>query len=88
MTGDLKSAAGEACPFEFNFNAATFKVGDVVSYRIPGQFGDFPFVGTLLEVAADHVVLSSDPKDPTERLRATRESRPVVEKYPQPEPGG
>jgi hypothetical protein len=85
MTGDMKSAAGEACPFEFNFNAEAFKVGDVVSYRIPAQFGDFPFVGTLLVVTDDHVVLSSDPKDHTERLCATRESRPVVEKYPQPE---
>ena len=72
---------GESCPFEFNFDPATFKVGDMVSFRIPKEFQDFPFVGVLVEVHEDYVVLQSDPKDPTERLRATRESRPVVAAY-------
>ena len=70
--------AGEACPFEFNFDAATFKVGDVVSYRVSGSLEGFPFVGTLLEVHADHVVISPDPAKPDERYRGTRESRPLV----------
>jgi len=41
---------GESCPFEFNFDQATFKVGDLVSYRVTGSLDGFPFVGTLLEV--------------------------------------
>jgi hypothetical protein len=68
----------EACPFEFNFDPASFKVGDTVSYRVPTEFQDFPFVGVLLEVHEDHVILTSDPKDPNDRMRATRESRPIV----------
>ncbi|MCW1383999.1 hypothetical protein OLX02_14345 [Novosphingobium sp. KCTC 2891] len=68
------------CPFEFNFDAATFKVGDVVSYRIGGgSFDGMPFVGTLLEVHVDHVVIAGDPSDPEVRYRGTRESRPVVD---------
>lgn len=70
---------GENCPFEFNFDAATFKVGDVVSYRVTGSLSDFPFMGTLLEVHDDHVILTSDPDDPNGRMRGTRESRPVVD---------
>jgi hypothetical protein len=27
------------------------------------------------------VILASDPKDPTERMRATREARPIVGEY-------
>jgi hypothetical protein len=69
---------GEECPFEFNFDPDTFKVGDTVSYRVTGSLEDFPFVGTLLEVHDDHVVISGDANDPASRMRATRESRPVV----------
>ncbi len=70
---------GETCPFEFNFDPATFKVGDVVSYRIPERFGDMPFVGTILAVHDDWVELSpNDPSDPDRRMRGTRASRPVV----------
>ena len=70
---------GENCPFTFNFDAASFKAGDVVSYRIPDKFQDFPFVGTLLEVHEDHVVISpNDPSEPDRRMKGTRESRPVV----------
>lgn len=70
---------GEKCPFAFNFDEATFKVGDVVSYRVTGSLSDFPFVGTLLEVGDDFVVISADPNDPDSHMRGTRESRPVVE---------
>ena len=71
---------GEACPFEFNFDAATFKVGDVVSYRVSGAtFADWPFVGTLIEVHGDHVIIQPDPTKPDERYRGTRESRPLVD---------
>jgi hypothetical protein len=70
----------EACPFEFNFDPATFKAGDVVSYRVTGSLDGFPFVGTLVEVHEDYVLISpGDPTKPDERYRGTRESRPVVE---------
>jgi hypothetical protein len=70
---------GEACPFEFNFDPASFKVGDSVSYRVTGSLEGFPFVGTLVEVHADHVVIAGDPLKPDEHYRGTRESRPLVE---------
>lgn len=69
---------GESCPFEFNFDPATFKAGDPVSYRATGMDG-FPFMGTLLEVHDDHVIISADANDPASRMRGTRESRPVVD---------
>jgi hypothetical protein len=72
-------ATGESCPFEFNFDPATFKAGDIVSYRVTGSLEGFPFVGTILEVHEDHVILSADANDPTSRMRGTRESRPMVE---------
>lgn len=72
-------AKDEACPFEFNFDPATFKVGDMVSYRVPDGFEGFPFVGTILAVFDDHIEISpGDPKEPDKRMRGTRESRPVV----------
>ena len=71
--------AGEACPFEFNFDPATFKVGDTVSYRVTGSLEGFPFVGTLLEVHEEFVVIAGDPTDPEARYRGTRESRPLVD---------
>ena len=70
--------SGEGCPFEFNFDAASFRPGDLVSYRVTGSLEGFPFVGTLLEVHEDHVILSPDPTKPDERYRGTRESRPLV----------
>jgi len=70
---------GDNCPFEFNFDEKTFKAGDLVSYRVTGSLEGFPFVGTLLEVHDDHVVISADPEDPASRMRGTRESRPVVQ---------
>jgi hypothetical protein len=70
---------GEACPFEFNFDEKTFKVGDSVSYRVTGSLANFPFVGTLVEVHEDHVLIAGDPSDPAKLYRGTRESRPVVD---------
>ena len=70
---------GEACPFEFNFDAATFKVGDTVSYRVNGSLEGFPFVGTLIEVHDDHVIIGAEPGKPAVRYRGTRESRPQVD---------
>ncbi len=63
----MDSGSGESCPFEFNFDPATFKIGDTVSYRVSGSLEGFPFVGVLLEVADDHVVLAGDPKQLTTR---------------------
>lgn len=77
----MQNMGGGDCPFEFNFEPSTFKVGDVVSFRIPKHFGEMPFVGTLLSVHDDYVELTSDPNDPNERLRATKESRPIVEHW-------
>ena len=70
---------GEDCPFAFNFDPETFKVGDTVSYRLTGSLADFPFVGTLLEVHTDHVIIAGDPNDPAARYRGTRDSRPLVD---------
>jgi hypothetical protein len=63
----------ESCPFSFNFDPTTFKVGDTISYRVPA-LGDFAFPGTITEVHDDYIVLDGGdgPK------RASRESRPVV----------
>ncbi len=72
-------AGQQACPFAFNFDPDTFAAGDAVSYRIPDRFGDFAFVGTLVAVHADHVEISpNDPMNPSQCMRGTRESRPVV----------
>jgi hypothetical protein len=69
----------EKCPFEFNFDPQTFKVGDSVSYRIPEKFGDMPFVGTILAVYEDWVEISpNDETEPDRRMRGTRTSRPIV----------
>lgn len=74
-------APGEDCPFTFNFDPATFKVGDVVSYRVPEAFDDFPFVGTILAVHDDYIEISpNDPTTPDKRMKGTRESRPIVAK--------
>ena len=69
---------GDDCPFEFNFDAATFKVGDTVSYRVSTMEG-FPFVATLLAVHDAYVVISPGPTEPDARYKGTRESRPVVD---------
>lgn len=68
-----------SCPFEFNMDPATFKVGDMVSYRVTGKLSGWPFAGVLMEVHDDHVVIASDPDDPKDAVRGTREARPVVQ---------
>ena len=69
----------EQCPFDFNFDPQTFKVGDYVSYRVPDRFGDMPFMGKILAVYEDYVEISpEDPSQPDKRMRGTRVSRPVV----------
>lgn len=70
---------GESCPFEFNFDERAFKVGDTVSYRVNGSLEGFPFVGTLVEVHDDYVMIAGDPNEPDKLYRGTRESRPVVD---------
>jgi hypothetical protein len=70
---------GEACPFEFNFDEATFKVGDMVSYRVSGSLASFPFVGILAEVHDDYVIIAAEPNKPEVLYRGTRESRPLVD---------
>jgi len=70
--------SGEACPFEFNFDEKTFKPGDLVSYRVTGSLDGFPFVGTLVEVHDDYVMIAGDPNSPETLYKGTRESRPVV----------
>ena len=80
MIGMGEGADNEGdCPFAFNFDEATFKVGDMVSYRVTGSLADFPFVGTLLEVHDDYVLISPGESEPDARYRGTRESRPVVD---------
>ena len=71
---------GENCPYEFNFEPDTFKPGDVVSYRVPDRFGDMPFVGVLISVHDDHVMLGHMQVngEPDKPMRGTRESRPAV----------
>lgn len=77
----MQGMGGDDCPFAFNFDAATFKIGDTVSYRIIGNpmFEDMPFAGELLEVHDDHVLIAGDANDPLVRYRGTRESRPQVQ---------
>lgn len=72
-------AQDESCPFEFNFDEKTFKAGDTVSYRVNGSLEGFPFVGTLIEVHDDYVIIAGDPTRPDVRYRGTRESRPMVD---------
>ncbi len=69
---------GEDCPFAFNFDPASFKPGDTVSYRV-STMEDWPFVGTLLEVHTDHVVISPGPGEPDARYKGTLEARPMVD---------
>ena len=69
----------EACPFQFNFDEKTFKAGDTVSYRVNGSLAGFPFVGTLVEVHEDFVMIAGDPTQPEKLCRGTRESRPLVD---------
>jgi hypothetical protein len=75
----LEPVMEEKCPFTFNFDPQTFKVGDSVSYRVPEQFGEMPFVGTILAVHEDWIEISpNDDSEPNRRMRGTRASRPIV----------
>lgn len=79
---EMVNPSEENCPFQFNFDETTFKPGDLISYRVTGSLNGMPFVGVLLEVHDDHVILAHDdgnrpPKG--HRMRGTRESRPLVE---------
>ncbi len=65
-----------ACPYKFNFEPSTFKVGDTVSYRVP-KLGEFPFAAEIKAVYDDYIEIS-DYGEPEKCLRATRESHPVV----------
>jgi hypothetical protein len=64
------------CPFTFNFDPLTFKVGDTVSYRVP-KLCDFPFTAQIVAVHEDYITIV-DLGEPGKQLRATRVSRPVV----------
>lgn len=64
------------CPWKFNFDPDTFKVGDAVSYRVP-SLGDFPFAAEIRAVHEDYIEIA-DYGEPEKIVRATRESRPVV----------
>lgn len=74
----MQNMGDGSCPFEFNFDPQTFKAGDLVSYRVTGSLEGFPFVGTLVEVHDDHVILQPEADKPDFKVRGTRESRPVV----------
>jgi hypothetical protein len=67
----------DTCPFEFNFDPATFAVGDTVSYRVP-SLGDMPFVATITAVHEDHIEIVHAGEPGGRPMRATRTSRPVV----------
>ena len=79
---EMVNPVDEKCPFSFNFDESTFKPGDMISYRVTGSLNGMPFVGILLEVHEDHVILAHDdgnrPPKGT-RMRGTRESRPLVQ---------
>ncbi len=74
---DMVNDTESQCPFEFNFDPVTFKVGDLVSYRVPESFQDMPFVGVLVGVQDDHVMLIHQ-GDEKHVMRGSRESRPIV----------
>lgn len=79
---EMVSETESRCPFDFNFDPTTFKPGDLVSYQVPEAFGEMPFVGELLEVGDDYVILQHHglPQTESKKMRGTRESRPVVSK--------
>jgi hypothetical protein len=81
MQNVVTDTQGDQCPFAFNFDPATFKEGDTVSYRVPERFGDMPFVGVLVAVGSDHVLIAATPADEQPKkppMRGTRTSRPEV----------
>jgi uncharacterized protein YijF (DUF1287 family) len=78
---DMSDADGEKCPFDLNFDPQTFKAGDLVSYRVAGSMMDMPFVGVLVEVHDDHVILAhynGTPTPDSDTMRGSKADRPVV----------
>lgn len=78
---DMVKPGEEDCPFQFNFDEKSFKPGDMVSYRVTGSLSEMPFVGILLEVHEDHVILAHGDGIAPDGLpmRGTRENRPLVQ---------
>lgn len=81
----MKEMGEGACPFKINMDPESFKVGDLVSYRVRDMPVDMPFLGVLMEVNKDHVMLRHYMEDSAYEkynpplLKATREVRPMVE---------
>ncbi|CAA0110465.1 Uncharacterised protein [Zhongshania aliphaticivorans] len=78
---NMGNESGDKCPFDLNFDPSTFKVGDVVSYRVEGSMMDMPFVGVLVDVHDDYVLLTHYGETPTTEsnvMRGTRTDRPIV----------
>ncbi|WP_419709653.1 hypothetical protein [Pseudomonas sp. NFX224] len=65
-----------SCPFVFNFDPSTFKVGDTISYRVDSM-GDFPFVATIVGLHGNYLEIV-DQSAPERVMKATKESRPMV----------
>jgi len=79
---EMVQPGSEKCPFVFNLDAKTFKPGDQVCYHVTGSLAEMPFVGVLLEVHDDYVILAHDdgnrpPKSTP--VRGTRTDRPIVQ---------
>ena len=79
----MKSMVNEhdkECPFNFNTDAKTFRTGDIVCYKAPEIFGDMPFVGELVEVHEDSVLLKhrGEMKSSELLIRAARTDYPIV----------
>lgn len=77
---EIVTETEQSCPFEFNTDPESFKPGDVVAYQVPEISGGMPFVGVLLEVHDDYVVLQHQdaPAGQDHPMRGTREGKPVV----------
>ncbi|QQD17368.1 hypothetical protein I6N98_13470 [Spongiibacter nanhainus] len=81
MKDMISNENGDQCPFELNFEPDTFKKGDLVSYRVMGSMEDMPFVGVIVDVHDDHIMLAhydgnESPEGPL--MRGSKESRPKV----------
>lgn len=70
--------AGIAGRFACNDDPASFREGDFVSYRVTGCLEGLPFIGCILEVHDDHVIINPDPSEPGSPIRGTREAHPLV----------
>ncbi|BFM07822.1 hypothetical protein [Halioxenophilus aromaticivorans] len=51
------------CPFQFNFEPETFKVGDTISYRAPA-LGELPFVAEIKAVHSDYIEIANRNSQP------------------------